>query len=346
MGKKSKKGAVSKSTLGAANSTGGKAAAVGTSSSKSRCAGCCALLKDLVKSHQCPGCSQLFCWRCEKKCIEECPNGANCVRRVRRCLYCWNAATFTNNCGGGLLVQKGNSQERAEHLYITTETFKLFRDNVNKNDALTIDAFPFLYCVEEGCKQTECHMCFSGPAVSRLIGCSVCYKSRCQSCNTANLREFQVPTVCNNILNEAMDASRKQLTPDEVRLLGSALRDEWPDLYFICSCGEAQCYACLDDRAVENYYRCMLMSDEFVNIPPTWSEESDYKCGRCYWSSKPCTNPNCPNEVGIPTKRCGGCHLDRYCSVECQAAAYPEHMERCHKIQAKRAATVGVEKKV
>ena len=40
------------------------------------------------------------------------------------------------------------------------------------------------------------------------------------------------------------------------------------------------------------------------------------------------------------TKRCGGCHLDRYCSVECQTAMYPDHVGRCKRIQNKRAAPV------
>ena len=66
--------------------------------------------------------------------------------------------------------------------------------------------------------------------------------------------------------------------------------------------------------------------------------ESQYRCSRCYWSTKPCTNPSCPNEVGVPTKRCGGCHIDRYCSIKCQLAAYPTHVKRCQKIQEKRAA--------
>ena len=51
-----------------------------------------------------------------------------------------------------------------------------------------------------------------------------------------------------------------------------------------------------------------------------------------------CTNLNCPNAIGVSTKRCSGCHLDRYCSVECQAAAYPAHEAWCKQIQAKRAA--------
>lgn len=59
-------------------------------------------------------------------------------------------------------------------------------------------------------------------------------------------------------------------------------------------------------------------------------------CAFCHWSSKPCTNPSCPNEIGVPTKRCGGCRIDRYCSVECQAEAHPHHEARCKKIQEKR----------
>ena len=343
MGKKSKKGPVSKSTFGAAKSTGGKAAAVGTNaSSKQRCAYCCALLKELAKSQQCPGCSQLFCWRCEKKYFKSCPNGVNCVRQVRRCYFCWHGDTFTKNCDGGEII----SEVDGELSYMTTEAFKIFRDNVNKNEALAIDAFPFPYCVEEGCKQTECHMCFSGPAVSRLIGCRVCHKSRCHSCNQANLEEeFRVPAVYTDTINSVLSSRRDKLSQEELNAVGNALRAEWSDLYIICSCGVAQCYACLDDRAMDLISRDMMRVKEVSEPIPSWSEESAYKCGNCYWSSKPCTNPNCPNEAGIPTKRCGGCHLDRYCSIECQAEAYPEHMERCHKIQAKRAATGGVEKK-
>eukprot|EP00562_Extubocellulus_spinifer_P007670 CAMPEP_0178502746 /NCGR_PEP_ID=MMETSP0696-20121128/17669_1 /TAXON_ID=265572 /ORGANISM="Extubocellulus spinifer, Strain CCMP396" /LENGTH=262 /DNA_ID=CAMNT_0020131825 /DNA_START=118 /DNA_END=906 /DNA_ORIENTATION=- len=52
-------------------------------------------------------------------------------------------------------------------------------------------------------------------------------------------------------------------------------------------------------------------------------------CMPCYWSSKPCTNPDCPNEAGVPTKRCGGCRRSRYCSKECQIAMWPEHKKTC-----------------
>ena len=51
---------------------------------------------------------------------------------------------------------------------------------------------------------------------------------------------------------------------------------------------------------------------------------------RDYLSVKICTNYTCPNEVGkVKTFRCGDCRKSRYCSVECQAAAYPDHKQIC-----------------
>jgi len=101
-------------------------------------------------------------------------------------------------------------------------------------------------------------------------------------------------------------------------------------------CNLYVCYQCLDDRSARIVAEAQLA---VVFADSTKLDEmSPFICTPCYWSSKPCTNPNCPNELGIPTKRCGGCHLDRYCSVECQAAMYPEHVDRCQRIQARRAA--------
>ena len=53
---------------------------------------------------------------------------------------------------------------------------------------------------------------------------------------------------------------------------------------------------------------------------------------RDYLSTKICTSYTCPNEEGkVKTFRCGDCRKSRYCSVECQAAAYryPDHKEIC-----------------
>jgi hypothetical protein len=96
----------------------------------------------------------------------------------------------------------------------------------------------------------------------------------------------------------------------------------------------------MDDRSLKSLAELLILSKHDDARIPHWQhrDESAYQCSRCYWSAKPCTNPTCPNEVGVPTKRCGGCHIDRYCSVDCQLAAYPAHVNRCHKIQEKRAA--------
>ena len=128
MGKRSKKGAAAKAKAG---TDGSVPTTVSTSSasSKQRCAGCCALLKELAKAHQCPGCSQLFCWRCEKKYFEECPNGAACVRQVRRCDFCWNGTIFENSCGS-LLFKTGDSQERAHHFYVRLRRIPVILGNV------------------------------------------------------------------------------------------------------------------------------------------------------------------------------------------------------------------------
>ena len=114
----------------------------------------------------------------------------------------------------------------------------------------------------------------------------------------------------------------------EMEKLGNLVRGNTVGAISICpTCKVCICTACMDDKSMESFVVAMMKSSA-----------SSYQCSRCYWSTKPCTNPTCPNEVGVPTKRCGGCHLDRYCSVECQLAAYPAHVNRCGRIQEKRAA--------
>ena len=98
------------------------------------------------------------------------------------------------------------------------------------------------------------------------------------------------------------------------------------------TCPTHTCVSCMDDRSL------ISMVVSLVRSFYLGETTSQFECSHCYWSTKPCTNPTCPNEVGVPTKRCGGCHLDRYCSVECQLAAYPAHVNRCSRIQEKRAA--------
>lgn len=63
---------------------------------KLKCVRCLALLKDLTKAHACPGCSLLYCWRCEKKAFGECPNGEACAHPIRRCFNCATGVTVVS----------------------------------------------------------------------------------------------------------------------------------------------------------------------------------------------------------------------------------------------------------
>ena len=115
MGKKSKKqggGAKSKNAAAgsstaaqdgtAAVTTGHNSGSILTGGKKRKCFRCFGNIKDLAKARACPGCSDLFCWRCEKKAFKECPNGDHCVYPIRRCGNCAHALRYmsglANNC--------------------------------------------------------------------------------------------------------------------------------------------------------------------------------------------------------------------------------------------------------
>ena len=45
--------------------------------------------------------------------------------------------------------------------------------------------------------------------------------------------------------------------------------------------------------------------------------------------SRACTNCELPSELELPLKLCSGCRVARYCSPECQAAAWAGHKRVC-----------------
>ena len=45
--------------------------------------------------------------------------------------------------------------------------------------------------------------------------------------------------------------------------------------------------------------------------------------------SRACTNCELPSELELPLKLCSGCRVARYCSPECQAAAWAGHKRMC-----------------
>ena len=355
MGKKSKKnagggskgkGSVSTETNGGATTycdgTGGcgiLTSGGGTSSKKNRCVLCCALLKDLAKAHACPGCSLLYCWRCERKSFASCPNGDRCVRPVVRCESCRSGDTMERELVAAGALGPNEKMTIADHG--TPATRKAYQEIVDSRADVTDDSWPLVVCgarlctsytdktFEEVLALMECIHCASA-AANNLLSCHRCKKIRCRPCTnrsrrTAAMDAFDLVT--------ANSDEAKDLAPETIVALQDCLSTGSPDSMAKChSCSRVICYECRDFVETKLTAEMLLRTANGIFEP-----EKLFHCSSCYWSVKPCTNPNCPNEVGIPTKRCGGCHLDRYCSVECQAIMHSDHMGRCQRIQEKRA---------
>mmetsp|Transcript_7407 Transcript_7407/g.20564 ORF Transcript_7407/g.20564 Transcript_7407/m.20564 type:complete len:377 (-) Transcript_7407:152-1282(-) len=348
MGKKSKKGgakakakagisssasAASSGCATASDTTGTSIVTATTGNKKEKCVRCFGNLKDLAKAHQCPGCSHLFCWRCEKKVFEECPNGSRCVVPSRRCTGC---------SMGGCLDTLIDVHERRTGSTVPSEMrLPLFGEYLaGRGDfdllGATIDGYPFQQCGGRGCSTTECYRCLTDTADRRLVQCAVCHRVRCLPCTDVDIVQGEVPTEF-----EVAWAGPAAIAADQISRAADALRRDTPEHWAKCGeCDSWYCFGCLDDGSARSLALALFAYIRQLQLDDASSDTNDFQCSRCYWSAKPCTNPTCPNEnkVGIPTKRCGGCHIDRYCSVECQAAAYPAHVERCQKIQSKRTA--------
>ena len=361
MGKKSKKNAAggakqAKAATSAASrrdETGATAGETGggilTSSTgggkKQRCVLCCALLKDLAKAHQCPGCSVLYCWRCERKfhkqvpSCHKCPNGDNCVRPILRCKNCSLGTTMQRELVAAGALAPNEKMFFTEHW--SPALRKEYQAIVQSRADLTIDSWPLLVCgtndctshkdksFEEMLASMECIHCALGPSSRKLLSCSRCEKIRCNACT--DVIATQHNAVCDQ-LRALVGSVLFSNTSVTTKCWSTFINAGGCDAMSICTfCQRSICGSCMEVTEQGQMIRTMWELDN--GLDPHYSK---FKCSTCYWASKPCTNPDCPNEVGIPTKRCGGCHIDRYCSVECQAAMHPEHVERCQKIQEKR----------
>ena len=339
MGKKSKaakakaKVGVGDGSLGpkGGGGTGGgtSAGAMVTSSGgnkKQNCVRCFGTVK-ADKGSACPGCSLLYCWRCEKKAFEECPNGSNCVhlcvenRTFFRVLEEKEGLTWLNFRD----LAFGDSRTFGQ-------AFARFQQYIEQDETLSIDANACAKCPD--CEVRECFRCQRDPTHRRILSCGSCGTTRCAACSRGILDAMlDNAEAFDSIFQCCMRSSLEEdsLSSEVVRDLSTVLRETSGNAIIRCktsTCNFSCCVACADDQTIASAVKWL-----FPHAP-----RSTFKCSRCYWSTKPCTNPTCPNEVGVPTKRCGGCHLDRYCSVECQLAAYPAHVNRCSRIQEKRAA--------
>ena len=219
--------------------------------------------------------------------------------------------------------------------------FELFEDCVGRNDRLSQYAIPFRSCGSAEYNMKECFLCFQYDSPLTLMKrCCECKTGRCGYCRDAYRRASSDEPFLS--VSFAMTTSGgRSASEEELMMLMSAMRGRDRDMYATCAtCQRSCCFECLDDRSASSLAFSIL---EAMVRDDSDTSMYQFQCTTCYWKSKPCTNSSCPNEVGVPTKRCGGCHIDRYCSVECQAAAYPDHVARCEKIQAKRAANEKIE---
>lgn len=196
----------------------------------------------------------------------------------------------------------------------------------------------------------ECYRCFTDHNVMhRLQRCSICNEGRCLECHTAaSNRSVQacVNDAGFNIAVAVLSAvdEKRGFTSDEIELAASAMQRTATGCFGTCQkCGATRCYPCLDNESMKRTARSVLSASAHALASSrgqnhVFHYQKTLLCTSCYWSTKPCTNPTCPNEVGVPTKRCGGCHINRYCSVECQTIAYPHHAQKCKQIQEERTA--------
>jgi len=309
------------------------------SSKKLRCICCLANLKDQAKAHPCPGCSDVFCWRCERKDFIECSNGPKCVHPLSRCERCRCGDTLEDLCGWKGLKKAGEAPP-----------FNLKRLDTNKlRDRIgdfSLDVLPVRFCetptcsnCPDNCDNWECYRCAvsSGSEKTNLEICCRCFKAQCRECLTS-LRKL------NGALLPMEESVKKggPLSSAEIDSYAAALRSTVPDIMLPCDgdgCPVMICFECIDHVHLRGMVRAV---EEELRVPSNYEKRTiPARCGTCYYKAKPCTNPSCPNDAGVPTKRCRACHIDRYCSVECQAAAYPGHVGRCKKIQEKRAEKFG-----
>lgn len=223
----------------------------------------------------------------------------------------------------------------------TAKSHIIFQDMIKRNERLGNEAISLQSCQGKECAghaKVECYHCLlDSTKISRLQRCCICWKTRCRSCTysgaegaNGSLAALEAMGKCGDY---AVSVKKELILPHWIELAAENIGLATPDTYICCTeCRSIYCYACLEGVSAWNLATCFLTDISSGN------NDSEFRCGHCYWSTKPCTNPKCPNEAGTPTKRCGGCHLDRYCSVECQAEMYPGHVAKCQKIQAKRVA--------
>ena len=195
MGKKSKGSkAKAKSNANAGGSStilrgGGIAGAAGgaivPSKKAQKCVRCFGTVK-AEKGTRCPGCSQLYCWRCERKAFGTCPNGDAFVSPTRRCLNCSSGKTFLG------VMKKREGLELGKMKSIPSWAWCRLKKYTESDNSFSKHACPFIICPGDGCSISECCCCADDASV-RLMYCCVnhdqCSTYRCVDCSKRNFLE-------------------------------------------------------------------------------------------------------------------------------------------------------------
>ena len=291
MGKKSRKSASKPSGKAGASSLAAAVASIiggDTGKKPKKCVRCLASLKDTSKAHQCPGCLELYCWRCERKNFEQCPNGENCVHPISRCFNCANARTLESLLKSGRIEipellpgEKLMTKGANGATLFNASFFRHFEEFVNRKDNnLTFDALPLRNCLGQGCQIMECYRCLVAPENISLQRCSICEKSRCHDCCESPMKKLLSGDHTTVMLIAAAEAYTN-MNDMSLHIAAKTLREEVPDLYANCGeCLSSTCYQCLDDGMMG---MCASTLFDIISAKVSGTEASaSFKCTRCY----------------------------------------------------------------
>ena len=192
----------------------------GSGKQKLKCIRCLANIKDAGKAHACPGCDDIYCWRCEKKDFGECSRGVDCVRPARRCERCRRGKTLA--------------------VLRSTDHIKECEARTNGFEA-RVDALPMRVCHTKGCHVWECYLCVDRVDSTKAMKvCSRCFKAQCMVCLKAKSDNEEI-----GVIKPMLDMVRKDvpLTTADFDSFAATLQSDLPDLMAPCDdCGIDFCF--------------------------------------------------------------------------------------------------------
>mmetsp|Transcript_10631 Transcript_10631/g.22502 ORF Transcript_10631/g.22502 Transcript_10631/m.22502 type:complete len:293 (+) Transcript_10631:142-1020(+) len=139
----------------------------------------CFTLVRTNRAATCPGCTRIFCGRCESKWFRGCSLGSECVLPMRRCVNCISGSLIWDELG--VTAEGVNEDDEAEFISARFEELMVEKP---------LEARPDMYCLKDGCFNSLCRPCVEhGEALALRTDlpppfsfCSACRKTRCATC--------------------------------------------------------------------------------------------------------------------------------------------------------------------